>query len=224
MTFQDIIKDKFLNQFTLNDISTFKILIILGIASLLAIYIFFFYRYINRNNFYSKEFSNSLAIIAIITACIILTISSSIVVSLGMVGALSIVRFRTAIKAPLDLVFLFWSIAIGIMSGAAQFKLVFIGSFIISVLILFLNKIPLTRVPLLLVVQTKDIKLEKHISDLLNAHTKYYKIKSRTFTKDQLNLLVEVKVDSESEFMNNLISLPNISHLSLMSHDGEVTY
>lgn len=117
MSFKDIFKNSFLNGFTEGlDVKT--IIIGLAITTLLACYIFFVYRIVTRKSFYSQNFNLSLISMAIITAAIILTIQSNIVLSLGMVGALSIIRFRTAIKDPLDLVFLYWSISIGIICGA----------------------------------------------------------------------------------------------------------
>ena len=115
MNFSDIFKRSFLEGYASTDITAINVTIALLITSVLALYIFFAYRLVTRKTFYSKSFNISLAGVSVITAAIILTIQSSIVVSLGMVGALSIVRFRTAIKEPLDLMFLFWSISVGII-------------------------------------------------------------------------------------------------------------
>ena len=118
MSYKDIFKNSFLNGYASSAIDTKTILIGLGITAVLGIFIFFIYRAITRKTFYNKTFNLSLPAMAIITAAIILTIQSNIVLSLGMVGALSIVRFRTAVKDPLDLVFLYWAISIGIICGA----------------------------------------------------------------------------------------------------------
>ena len=117
MTFKDIFKNSFLNGFS-SGIDVKTILIGLAITTVLSLYIFFIYRLVTRKTFYAQTFNLSLIAMAVITAAIILTIQSNIVLSLGMVGALSIIRFRTAIKDPLDLVFLYWSISIGIICGA----------------------------------------------------------------------------------------------------------
>ncbi|MBE5853538.1 MAG: DUF4956 domain-containing protein, partial [Lachnospiraceae bacterium] len=118
MSTKDILKKSFLQSITSADITPQEIFLVLAIATVLSLYIYFIYKVLTRKTFYNKTFNISLAALALITAGIILTIQSSIVVSLGMVGALSIVRFRTAIKDPMDLVFLFWSISVGIICGA----------------------------------------------------------------------------------------------------------
>ena len=118
MSFKDIFKKSFLEGFASTEITTLTVVTALGVACLLALYIFFVYRVVTRKTFYSKNFNITLAGVTVITASLILTMQSSVVLSLGMVGALSIVRFRTAIKEPMDLMFLFWSISVGIICGA----------------------------------------------------------------------------------------------------------
>ena len=118
----DLLKKAFMEGYATSSITIGTVLICIGCTMLIAVYIYFIYKIVNRNSFYNKGFNISLVIIAVITAAIILTIQSNIVVSLGMVGALSIVRFRTAIKDPMDLAFLFWSISAGIICGAAAIK------------------------------------------------------------------------------------------------------
>ena len=112
MSIQDTFKKSFLTNFNTGDINSQDVLVTLLITLVLALYIFFIYRIISRKTFYNKNFNVSLAALAMITAAIIITIQSSIVVSLGMVGALSIVRFRTAIKEPMDIAFLFWAMGL----------------------------------------------------------------------------------------------------------------
>ena len=119
MSFQDIFKNSFLSDFSFA-VDTKTIIINLALTTVFAIYIFFIYRAVTRKTFYSKNFNLSLIAMAIITAGIILTIQSNVVLSLGMVGALSIVRFRTAVKDPLDLVFLYWSISVGIICAMEE--------------------------------------------------------------------------------------------------------
>ena len=132
MSFKDIFKKSFLEGYAGAEISTMTIFAALGIASVLALYMFLVYRVATRKTFYSKSFNISLAGITVITTAIILTMQSSVVLSLGMVGALSIIRFRTAIKDPMDLAFLFWAISIGIMCGASMFEVAIEASLIIT--------------------------------------------------------------------------------------------
>ena len=123
MSFKDVFKNSFMNSVNMADLSVSQIVTIFGVTLLFALYIFFIYRILTRKNFYNKSYNTALAAVALITAAVIITIQSSIVVSLGMVGALSIVRFRTAVKDPLDLVFMFWALAIGIICGVGLFDI-----------------------------------------------------------------------------------------------------
>lgn len=132
MSFKDIFKKSFLEGFASTEITTLTVVTALGVACLLALYIFFVYRVVTRKTFYSKNFNITLAGVTVITSSLILTMQSSVVLSLGMVGALSIVRFRTAIKEPVEIVFLFWSLAVGIVIGAGMIPLAVIGSAIIG--------------------------------------------------------------------------------------------
>ena len=118
MSFRDVIKKSVLEGFVQSDIGTVAVLVTLGITTLLALYIYYIYRLSSRSAFYSRDFNKTLALMPVVTAAIVLAMQSSIVISLGMVGALSIVRFRNAVKDPMDLLFLFWSISVGIVCGA----------------------------------------------------------------------------------------------------------
>ena len=133
MGFGDIFKNSFIARFTNEDISVLQIFGVLCLVALISIYIFAVYRLITRKTFYSKNFNISIAALAMITAAIILAVQSNIVISLGMVGALSIVRFRTAVKDPMDLCFLFWSIAVGICCGAHMAEIAIILSVFMTI-------------------------------------------------------------------------------------------
>ena len=142
MSFKDIFKKSFLEGYASAEITTLTIVTALGIACALALYIFIVYRVVTRKTFYSKNFNITLAGITVITAALILTMQSSVVLSLGMVGALSIVRFRTAIKDPMDLMFLFWSISVGIICGAGLAQVAVILSVVLTLGILILDQMP----------------------------------------------------------------------------------
>ncbi|MDE6675101.1 MAG: DUF4956 domain-containing protein, partial [Acetatifactor sp.] len=178
MGFSDILKESFLESNNLTDLTTKDILLAMLMACLIGLYIFLVYRIVTRKAFYSKSFSISLVVLAMITTAIILTIQSSVVVSLGMVGALSIVRFRTAIKDPMDLVFLFWSIGAGIICGVGLFELVVLTSVCVSLVIAALELVPAVRLPMLLIINTSEKSGEKAILDVVKNYTKYYKVKS----------------------------------------------
>ena len=224
MKFGDIIKKSILNSFTTTDISTTQIVLILAVTLVIALYIFFIYRVLNRKNFYNKNFNISLVALAIITVAIIITIQSSIVVSLGMVGALSIVRFRTAIKDPMDLVFLFWSLAIGIICGVGLFEVAIISSIVTTVVVFVLDWIPVSKVPVLLVVQANTKEIEKDVLDIVEEDTKYYKVKSRNFSKGRFNMIVEIRGKSIEGLFSKVSDIEGIEHVSLIDHNGETAF
>ena len=163
MGFSDIFKNSFLTSYTSDNISVIHITAVLLITCLIACYIFFVYRLFTRKTFYSRTFNISLAAVSVITAAIILAVQASIVISLGMVGALSIVRFRTAVKEPMDLVFLFWSIAVGICCGAHVTEIAVVLSALLTILVIVLDRLPVGRAPMILVVNLAEGKLKPYL-------------------------------------------------------------
>ena len=224
MTFKDIFKKSFLEGYASAEITTFTIVVALGIACLLALYIFFVYRVVTRKTFYSKNFNISLACVAVTTAAIIITIQSSIVVSLGMVGALSIVRFRTAIKDPMDLAFLFWSISTGIICGAGLAEFAVILALVLTAAILILNHLPVAKAPMILVVNASDLTLEKQILAVAEQHCRGIQVKARNMTAASLDLTLEVRTAAGSDMLQQIMALEGVLSASLLSHDGEVTF
>lgn len=190
---------------------------------LMATYIFCVYKWINKNSFYNKNFNLSLVALAVITAAVILTIQSNIVVSLGMVGALSIVRFRTAIKDPLDLVFLFWSIGVGIICGAGFAAIAFITSVAITVVIFIFSNMRTAGESQILVINAVGYEVENQVVDILKEYCEYYRLRAKTISKNDMNLAIEIKVSDQKAMMDELVVLEQISSLSLLEHDGEVT-
>lgn len=223
MGIQDIIKKSFLNQFN-SDLSTTSIITSLIITAVIGIYIFFVYKAVCRKSFYSKSFAISLPVIAMITASIIIAIQSNAVISLGMVGALSIVRFRTAVKDPMDLAFLFWTISVGIICGAGLNEVALEASALITVVMLALHFVPHTKPVLLLLVNGTDPSIQKDLEQIIKVNTASYKIKSRNVGKASLDMIVEVKVRDESVLINSILELPTIEKANLLTHDGEITY
>ena len=189
----------------------------------LAVYVFVVYKWIHKIEFYNKNFNLSLIALAVITAAVILTIQSNIVVSLGMVGALSIVRFRTAIKDPLDLVFLFWSIGIGIICGAGFATIAVITSIALTIVIFIFSNIHGVKESQLLVVNADSYDVETQIMEIVKEHCNYVKLRAKTMSKNDINLAIEVKVKEQKEMMDELVTLKAITSLSLLEHDGEVT-
>ena len=224
MGFKDVFKKSFLEGFTSMDITTGKIAATLIVTALLALYIFAIYRLVTRKVFYSKNFNISLAVMSLITAAIILAMQSNLVISLGMVGALSIVRFRTAIKDPMDLAFLFWSISIGIICGAGLYEIALVTSVGVTVFILVLDMLPVGKAPMMLVVNSSEMNGEKAVLDVVGKYTRYYKVKSRNLSKGRLDLVIELKVKEESALVSEVAALDGMISASMISHDGEVTF
>lgn len=224
MSFSDIFKKDFLSSYTSETISVPHIAAVLLITAIIACYIFMVYRLITKKTFYSKNFNISLAALAVITAGIILAVQSSIVISLGMVGALSIVRFRTAIKEPIDLCFLFWSIAVGICCGAHMTEVAIVLSLILTILVIVLDRLPIGRAPMILVANLEDSGKEPLLMEKVGEFCKYYKVKSRNIAQGRCNLIVEVRVNKEYDLVQSIEKLEGVESISLVSHDGEVTF
>ena len=222
MSFTDVIKKSVLQGFTNTDIPTIQIVMTLGITFIIALYIFFIYRMVNKTALYDKSFHVSMAIISVITAGIIIAMQSSIVISLGMVGALSIVRFRTAIKNPMDLLFLFWSIGVGIICGAGLFEIALIVSLMVTVGIFFLEFMPDNKKPYLLIINGSRELDEKEVLDCVRKYGKNVKVRSRNMKKSGTDYIIEVHTKREKELLVELDKIEAISQLSLLSHEGEV--
>lgn len=223
MTFSDIIKDSILEGFS-GDITTTKIVVTLGFALIIGLYIFIVYRYKSKSSFYSKDFNNVLAVLPVITSGIVLAMQSSIVISLGMVGALSIVRFRNAVKSTLDLAFLFWSISIGIIIGAGIYEIGFILSLIVTILLFGLDYIPIKKAPYLLVVNAEDIDVENVLIPVVEKHTSSYIVKSRSQSKNLIDMIIEIRTQNPKELFEACSKIENIKNINLLEHDGESRY
>ena len=224
MSFKDIFKKSFLEGFASAEITTFTIVAALGIACALALYIFFVYRVVTRKTFYSKNFNISLAGISVITAALILTMQSSVVLSLGMVGALSIVRFRTAIKDPMDLMFLFWSISVGIICGAGLAQVAVILSVVMTMGILVLDYLPVAKAPMILVINAVNLDAETLVDAEVRQFDKHFCVKSRNMTASTLDLVIELRTTQGGELVKKIMQLDGVTSASLLSHDGEVTF
>lgn len=167
MSFTDVLKKSVTEGFANTDIPTIQVVLTLGITFVIALYIYFIYRMVSRNALYDKTFHISMAIISVITAGIIVAMQSSIVISLGMVGALSIVRFRTAIKNPMDMLFLFWSMGTGIICGAELYEIAAVVALIVTVGLMILEFMPELKKPYLLIINgTKELDKMETISQL----------------------------------------------------------
>jgi len=224
MSVQDVIKKSFLQGFQNTEMSMRTVALILLAAGLLGIYIFLIYRVMTVNTFYSKSFNVSLILMCVITAAIIVTIQSSVVVSLGMVGALSIVRFRTAVKDPLDLIFMFWSISVGIICGAGMPGLAVMLCIGSTVLALVFYHLPEIRKSMILVVNASDNDCAEEIYAVVRRYDKYYQVKSRNLAEDNTDFLMEVRLKDSEALLRALKQIKGVTSVSLVAHKGESVY
>lgn len=224
MSVKDVIKNSVLNNFQSVNITMKTAILFLMAACLLGVYIFIIYRVFTVKSFYSKMFNVSLVLMCVLTAAIIITIQSSIVVSLGMVGALSIVRFRTAIKDPMDLMFLFWSISIGIITGAGMLGLGIMVCVMATILLLFLNYLPERRRSQILMINAAENKAVKDIYEIIKKYDKHFRTQSRNVTKESADILIEVCIKEEEQLLEELLALESIYSVSLIANKGETVY
>lgn len=222
MSIRDTIKKSVLEGLDQGDISIGQIAGALFITMLLALFIFHIYKLVKKSGFYSHTFNVSMAVISLVTAGIILSMQSNIVISLGMVGALSIVRFRTAIKDPMDLLFLFWSIGTGIICGAGLYKIAILLALFVTISIFLFEMLPRAKAPCLLVVNLEGKEEEAEVKVLLGKYSKYYREKSRNVTKQGIDLIFEVSTGKGDVLIDEIIMLNQVSNAALLSHDGEV--
>lgn len=220
MTFQDIFKSSFLEN--VSAVSLLDMGIALALAFCLGLFIFMIYKKTFSGVMYSSSFGVTLVALTMITTVVILAVTSNVVLSLGMVGALSIVRFRTAIKEPLDIAFLFWSIAVGIVLAAGLIPLAVIGSIVIGVVLLvFVNKKSYVH-PYILVLDCDGQESENKAKALLAPYVERCVVKSKTATagKVELNLEVRLKEDN-TDFVNALSRVSGVRSAVLVSYNGE---
>ena len=222
-TFSSIFKRSFLEGYANIELSTTQILIVMFFSLLVGIYIYLVYRFLTKKTFYSKSFNMSLVLMSVITAAIILTVQSSVVISLGMVGALSIVRFRTAAKEPMDLVLLSWSIPVGIICGAGLVEVAIILSLAATAVIMVLDRIPVIQSPMILVVNGKE-DADNGVLEAIKGNTKAYIEKSRVLTNGTLELVYELRTKDTAGLSKNVSAVNGVTSVSLLSHDGEVSF
>ena len=220
MTFNDIFKSSFLENVT--SVSILDMVIALALAFGLGLFIFMVYKKTFTGVMYSSSFGVSLIALTMITTLVILAVTSNVVLSLGMVGALSIVRFRTAIKEPLDIAFLFWSIAVGIVLAAGMIPLAVFGSIVIGViLIIFVNKKSHSD-PYIIVLRCDGHNTESQAKAFVERNTRRCVVKSKTAQKGFVELNMEVRLmDDNTDFINTLAEMPGIQSAVLVSYNGD---
>ena len=220
MTFQDIFKSSFLENVT--SVSLLDMTVALVLAFGLGLFIFLVYKKTFTGVMYSSGFGVTLVALTMITTMVILAVTSNVVLSLGMVGALSIVRFRTAIKEPLDIAFLFWSIAVGIVLAAGFIPLAVIGSVVIGlVLLVFVNQKP-SYDPYIVVVQCDGHASEQQAKQYLDAQTRRCVVKSKSAQKGAVELNLEIRLkDDNTDFINALSDMEGVRSAVPVSYNGD---
>ncbi len=220
MTFNDIFKSSFLENVTA--ISLLDMVLALLLAFGLGMFIFLVYKKTYQGVIFSTSFGVTLIALTMITTLVILAVTSNVVLSLGMVGALSIVRFRTAIKDPLDIAFLFWSIAAGIVLAAGLIPLAVIGSVIIGVILLiFVNRKSHTR-PYIAVIQCDNSDSEQEAMEYIKQTAHFLSVKSKTAQKGFIELNLDIRLkDDDTGFINDLAEMPGINSAVLVSYNGD---
>lgn len=220
MTFNDIFKSSFLEN--ANSVSISDMLIALVLAFGIGLFIFFVYKKTYQGVMYSSSFGTTLIALTMITTVVILAVTSNIVLSLGMVGALSIVRFRAAIKDPLEIAFLFWSIAVGIVLAAGLIPLAVFGSVVIGlILLVFVNRKSYSN-PYIVVLSCSDSAAEKRAVALLEKNVLRYSVKSKSAQKGKIELNIEVRLkNDDTDFINALSELNGVGSAVLVSYSGE---
>lgn len=223
LNFKDIFKSSFLEKTT--SFSITDTLIGLLVAFAIGFFIYFVYKKTFTGVIYSHSFNISLIIMSMATALIIMGISSNVLLSLGMVGALSIVRFRTPIKDPMDIVYIFWAIVSGILCGAGFIPLAIIGSILIGfVLIIFINKVTVEN-PYLLVIRYNEKSIEKSLNHIITEHAKKHSIKSKSVIPgNSLEVTYEIRIkDHEMSFINHISDIEGVESAIMLSYDGNFT-
>ncbi|MBP3875249.1 MAG: DUF4956 domain-containing protein [Lachnospiraceae bacterium] len=220
MTFSDIFKSNFLSNVTA--VSMFDMVVALVLAFGMGVFIYLIYKKTYAGVMYSSSFGVTLVALTMITTLVILAVTSNVVLSLGMVGALSIVRFRTAIKEPLDIAFLFWAIAAGIVLAAGMIPLAVFGSVLIGLIILFFANRKENTNPYIVVLDCINHESEQRAMAFLKERTGKCSVKSKTARKGSVELNLEIRLkDDNTDFVNALSELEGVGSAVLVSYNGD---
>jgi hypothetical protein len=212
----------FMSGFEGTGLTTSRIVIALTLSFALGIYIHFVYRIHCQRALYSRSFSTTLAVIAPIMAAMVLTMQSSLIISLSSIGALSIIRFRTPIKDPMDLLYLFWSIGCGIMCGAGVYEVVLWSALMVTVGLFLITRFPHKKDSYILVIHGSESYPQSEIHDILQAEVRQYKVRSQSFSGNQYDVVFEIHSRQTETLLARLREIPSVEALSLITQDGEV--
>ena len=219
MTWNDFFQN---TDFFTTDLSVTAIAYTLLFSFALGLFIFFIYRVSYQGVMYSKTFNVTLVAISMITSSIIMAISSNIILSLGMVGALSIVRFRTAIKDPIDVAYLFWAVSTGITSGAGLWMLALMSAIVIGIVLFVLSKISDVNTPYLCVISYQTEDTNDSVFELIEKEAKRYRLKSKVFDGENYELTVEIRSRNITDgLVNKIGGINHVNSVALLGYDGD---
>lgn len=207
--------------FTNVQVTTTQVTTVLLMATILSVYEFIIYRFVSKRSFYSKQFNITLAVLPLFISTIIMTLQSNLLITLGTIGALALVRFRTAVKDPIDMVYILWSLHTGIVCGCGLYEIGLLTSIAATILILALDLVPFGRSPYLLVVNATSVESEAAVIAALKETCKNHKVKSRSLSTEKLNLVIELRTKDETSLLSAVQAAEGVTHLSLMLYDGE---
>ena len=220
MSFQDVFKSSFMESVT--EFSAVDTLIGMVFALVIGLFIFMVYKKTFNGVIYSSGFALTLVGLSLVTTLVIMAVTSNVVLSLGMVGALSIVRFRAAIKEPIEIVYLFWSIASGIVIGAGMIPLAVIGSAMIGVILLVFANRKMHESPYILILNCDDEKSEEEVLHMTQKAVKLFLVKSKTVNAGGIELTAEIRLkDAATSFVNRFHEIEGVRNVTLVSYNGE---
>ena len=220
MNFSDVFKSSFLDSVT--EFSILDTVLALVVALRIGLFIFIVYKKTLTGVMSSSGFALTLIGLSLVTTLVIMAVTSNVVLSLGMVGALSIVRFRTAIKEPVEIVFLFWSLAVGIVVGAGMIPLAIIGSVIIGIILLLFANRKISNNPYILVLNCKNEKAEESVLSILEKSVEHYIVKSKTINISGIEMTCELRTkDATTTFVNRIHDIADVESATLVSYNGE---
>lgn len=224
MSFVGTFLSWFLEHFTSEDVDMLQLILTLGLTTINAVYLFFVYRLLTRKTIYAKRYNITISAVALITASIIFTVQSDIRLSLGVVGALAIVRLRTAIKEPLDVVFLFWAVVVGICCGGHMAEISFVLSAILTIVIFYLEGNSVKSGYRLLILECDELASSEDIRRQLHERCKRYRILLDELEEKNGKMVVEIVIKKELPLLQKLQNISGVKSISLITHEGEHCY
>ena len=208
------------NLYSNESVNTTTILSVLIMVLLLSVYVFFIYRYVSHRSFYNKSYNLTIAILPFFIATIILCLQSNLVITLGTIGALAIIRFRTAVKDPVDMLYLLWSVYIGIICGCQLYEVAVLTSIIVTVLLIALEHVNFGKKPYVLIVHSDD-DIEKDIKKMFNQKKTTHKIKSRNYTNKGYDYAIEFTTKDMEGLKEKLKGNKSVSKYSIIEYDAD---